>query len=355
MTASGAYNLGDEIILAEELKFLQNHYGDMAEFTVFTYDKKSALVYDPNVRFMSYFPNDFFSHVFKNIWYFFQNIWIIYRADIMIIWGGGLLFDNEPDMSFDMLIWQWYFRTKIARVAGTAIVYLGISLEIKITKNKMKLGKIFKRGDFIILRDGKSYGIMEALEIPCSMIPDIAFLYQPQKLEKLPEKKRVGISVRGGFLGDTEVVITEIYAYLERMGYDPVFLIHTAAGDEGQNDSLFIKRIMMGKTYNVTGTIEQTLKVYPSLYAVVGMRFHSWVFACIHDIPFLMISYWPKTDELIKLLEFEEFVIRPEALNMERFVALWKHLEDNYESRKAHMIGKHAQIRQDLFTKLETL
>ena len=355
MTATGAYNLGDEVILAEELRFLQNHYGDTAEFTIFTYDKKSALVYDPTVNFVSYFPNNFFGKFFANIGYFFKNIWLIYRADILIIGGGGILFDNEPDISFDMLLWQWYFRTKIARIAGTAIVYLGISLEIKITKNKMKLQKIFKRGDFIILRDGKSYGILEALEIPCSMIPDIAFLYQPEKLEKLPEKKRVGISVRGGFLGDTEVVITEIYAYLERNGYDPVFIVHTVSGDEAQNDSMFIKRIMTGKTYNITGTIEQTLKVYPTLHSVIGMRFHSGVFACIHDIPFLMISYGPKTDELIKLLEFEEFVIRPEALNMERFVQLWNHLESNYESRKQHMIKKHEQIRKDLVEKLETL
>ncbi len=145
MTATGAYNLGDEIILAEELKFLQNHYGDMAEFTVFSYDKKSALVYDPTVKFVSYFPNNFFGHFFANIGYFFKNVWLIYRADILIIGGGGILFDNEPDVSFDMLLWQWYFRTKIARIGGTTIVYLGISLELKNTKNKMKLSKIFKR------------------------------------------------------------------------------------------------------------------------------------------------------------------------------------------------------------------
>ena len=133
MTATGAYNLGDEVILAEELKFLQHHYGDMAHFTVFTYDQKSALIQDPTVNFVSYFPNDFFGKFFANIWYFIKNIWLIYRADILIIGGGGLLFDNEPGINFNSLLRQWYFRTKIARVGGTAIVYLGISLEIKNT------------------------------------------------------------------------------------------------------------------------------------------------------------------------------------------------------------------------------
>jgi polysaccharide pyruvyl transferase WcaK-like protein len=355
MTATGSYNLGDEVILSEELKFLQSHYGDMAEFCYFTHDPKWSFVKDPTVKVASYFPNGFFRNPFANIGYFFKNIWLIYRADILIIGGGGLIFDNEPGVNFDMLLWQWYFRTKIARIGWTAIVYLGLSLEVKNSKNKMKLPKIFKRWDFIILRDEKSVGIMEALEIPCSQIPDLAFLYEPQKPEMLPPKKRVGISVRGWFLWDTEKMIPEIYDYLVEKWYDPVFLIHTAAGDESQNDALFIKRVMTGKTYNVTATIEQSLKVYPTLYAVVGMRFHSWVFACIHDIPFLMISYGPKTDELIKLLEFDEFVIRPEALNMERFHELWEHLETHYEERKNHMVQKHQTIKKELITKLQTL
>ncbi len=355
MTATGSYNLWDEVILWEELKFLQNHYGDLASFTIFTHDPKSTLFFDPSVKLVSYFPNNFFGNPFANIAYCIKNIWIIYRADILIIGGGGLIFDNEPDVSFSSLMRQWYFRTKIARIGWTAIVYLGLSLEIKNVKNKMQLWQIFKPGDFIILRDEKSVGILEALEIPCSQIPDIAFLYQPTKIEKLPEKKRVGISVRGGFLWDTEKVISEIYFFLEEKWYDPIFIIHTASGDENQNDHMFIKRIMEGKKYNITGTIEQTLKVYPTLYAVVGMRFHSWVFACVHDIPFLMISYGPKTDELIKLLEFEEFVIRPEALNMERFRELWLHLETHYDERKTHMVQKHETIRKELITKLETL
>lgn len=57
----------------------------MAEFTVFTHDKESSLVYDPSVRFVSYFPNNIFGNFFGNIGYFFKNIWLIYRADILII------------------------------------------------------------------------------------------------------------------------------------------------------------------------------------------------------------------------------------------------------------------------------
>jgi len=117
----------------------------MAEFTYFTHDPLSSFVRDPAVHVASYFPNDFFGRPFANIGYFIKNLWLIYRADILIIGGGGLIFDNEDGVNFDMLIMQWYLRTKIARIGGTAIVYLGLSLEVKNTKNKMKLGKLFKR------------------------------------------------------------------------------------------------------------------------------------------------------------------------------------------------------------------
>lgn len=68
-----------------------------------------------------------------------------------------------------------------------------------------------------------------------------------------------------------------------------------------------------------------------------------------------MISYGPKTDELIKLLGCDDFVIRPETLDMETFIKLWNDLENNYDSRKANLTMKHKQIREDLMTKLLTL
>ena len=125
-----------------------------------------------------------------------RNIIAIWRADIMIIGGGGIFFDNEEGVSFGNLLRQWFFRTKIARLAGTTIVYLGLSLEVKQTANKMALKKIFKPGDFIIVRDARSASLLEALEVPSSQIPDIAFLLVPEAVDKKPEKKRIGISVR---------------------------------------------------------------------------------------------------------------------------------------------------------------
>ena len=355
MTATGSYNLWDEIILREELKFLHGHYGEMVDFTVFTHDKKSALFQDESVTWAMYFPHAFWRHPIANIWYLIANIWRISRADILLIGWGGLLFDNEEGVSFSRLLSQWYFRTKIARMMGTTIVYLGISLEIKQVKHKMMLRKLFQKWDFIIVRDDKSAGLLEALEIPCSQIPDIAFLTVPEKSEKLPDKKRVGISVRGGFFWDNEEEIPKIYDYLIERGYDPVFLVHSTEGYESQNDALYMKRLMLGRTYNTTNTIEQTLKLYPTLYAVVGMRLHAGILACVHSLPLIMISYGPKTDEITNLIDNIWYTMKPEGVTVESFAKLWEDLEAHYESRRANMLERYQTIRADLVSKLRTL
>ena len=112
---------------------------------------------------------------------------------------------------------------------------------------------------------------------------------------------------------------------------------------------------MAGKTYNTTGTIEATLKVYPTLYAVVAMRYHASVLACVHGIPFLMISYGPKTDELMNLLDNAGYVIRPEEFTLEKFVPLWEDLEHVYDSRKANSIERYNTIHAETIRKLRTL
>lgn len=92
---------------------------------------------------------------------------------------------------------------------------------------------------------------------------------------------------------------------------------------------------MAGKTYNTTGTIEQTLKVYPTLYAVIGMRFHSIVLAAASAIPYISISYGSKTAELLDLLQTpDEARLLPENCNFDAFKPKWTYLGDTYDRRK---------------------
>jgi polysaccharide pyruvyl transferase WcaK-like protein len=81
------------------------------------------LVRDPSVKFVSYFPNRFGEYPIKNIKFLIQNIWFIARADVLIVGGGGILFDNEPGISFPILFAQWAFRVKLARMFKTIVLF----------------------------------------------------------------------------------------------------------------------------------------------------------------------------------------------------------------------------------------
>jgi len=134
---------------------MKKHYPN-SDITVFTYTPQSLIFKDPDIKTASYFPNNIGNSPFANIGYLIKNIYHIIRADVLIIGGGGIIFDNEPGISFASLIYQWFFRIKIARISGTTILFWGISLEVEQMQNKMKLKKLFKVGDYILVRDKRS-------------------------------------------------------------------------------------------------------------------------------------------------------------------------------------------------------
>jgi polysaccharide pyruvyl transferase WcaK-like protein len=357
MAAAGSHNLGDELILQGEVDYIKKQYGENISITVSTYDRTSTLLTDTEIRYVSYFPNDIRHHFFRNIGYFFYNIWLIARSDVMIVGGGGILFDNEPGVSFGWLLWQWSLRISIARMFHTTILFWGIGLELVEVSSKMKLKKLFKPGDLILVRDTQSKWLLDALEVPSLQIQDIVFLHQPSSPPDIDviESKRVGISIRWGFLGYNEGIVPLIHDRLVELGYTPVFLMFSTAGTEYQNDALFIQKTMIGKTYNRTQTIEQTLSVYPSLYAVVGMRLHAGILACVHEIPYLPISYGPKTNDLISMLDVEHLALIAREATIEAFDASWQSLTSNYAAEQANMRDKHISIREQLIKNLRNI
>ena len=82
-TATGHYNLGDELILLEEYEVLREIYKN-ANFYIFTYDKKSSLIED-KIKYIKYFPSNIKKKPFKNLKYLWKNIKTIYKSDLVII------------------------------------------------------------------------------------------------------------------------------------------------------------------------------------------------------------------------------------------------------------------------------
>ena len=177
MAATGDYNLGDELIVESEIRYFQERYPD-AQITVCVYDPASQIARPQEVRVIHYFPYQIRRQPLHNLWYLIQNIIALACADMVVIGGGGIFFDNESGTSFRKTIWQWWMRITFARIFGARIVFFGISLEIKKEKNLKYLTKLFHSGDTVLPRDTRSTVLLKNIQVPATTISDIVFLSQ---------------------------------------------------------------------------------------------------------------------------------------------------------------------------------
>jgi polysaccharide pyruvyl transferase WcaK-like protein len=110
---------------------------------------------------------------------------------------------------------------------------------------------------------------------------------------------------------------------------------------------------MGDRPYNTTKNIKQTLDLYPWLHMVIGMRLHAGILACVHEIPYLPISYGPKTDELVSLLGLSDIAIPRGGFTLELCIQRWSLYEKNYTLYQETMRTKHTEIRSELQAQLE--
>ncbi len=356
LTATGAYNIGDELILSEEVRYIRSRYPE-ADITIFTYDARSSLVTDMSrLSFVSYFPNHIRTKPLENIGYFFQNISTLLRADMVFIGGGSILFDNEHGISFRRLLLQWFFRICIARIGRAKICFWGIGIDIMKHENRLKISILFSKKDTIFVRDHETYNIIEALELHPTLIPDIVFLHSPPIFSpETTAKKMVWISLRWWFSSENLACIPAIYDFLLNAGYDPIFLAHSFSGDAEQNDILKIRAVMGQKAYKITKSLKKTLSLYPSLYAVCGMRFHAGVLACVHEVPFIPFFYGTKGRELVKTLWLERLAIDIRHLNLALFQEMWHTLESDYPNFQKQMVLTKNTLREHITETLKKL
>lgn len=154
LTASGKYNLGDELILAEEFRHLKNHF-PRATFSVFTYDTESLLINDSQIETMTFFPNKIKQKPLKNIIYFFQNIWTIFRSDLIVIGGGGLIYDRETQKNM-LPMFQWKARVFLAKLFRKKILWWAVGINL-LEENMQKIHFLFSgKNSIVTVRDEKS-------------------------------------------------------------------------------------------------------------------------------------------------------------------------------------------------------
>lgn len=348
-TATGAYNLGDELILLQEYTYLKSRHPD-ATFSVFTYDTKSSLLpIDEAIEYVSYFPNQARTKPLRNLWYLLRTFLVIRKSDAVIVGGGGLLYDNEDGQSFDKLLSQWKLRVKIAEFFNKPLIYWSLGIHLK-EENEAKILPLFSgKQTYVSVRDSESKKTLEKIGIKAVLIRDPVLTYDPE-IPKLLIKRRpkVGLSFRAGFLENELENIEKIITFLMAHEYEPVLLSHSFHEDNRvANDALFLAPLQTKYSLHATKNIQETLETYKELEFVIGMRLHSLILAFVHAIPFFALSYGKKTDEFIRGINYE-YSLAARVFDIEIFKKRFLELEAEKNEQKFALSTKNDTIKREI-------
>ncbi|MDD2916542.1 MAG: polysaccharide pyruvyl transferase family protein [Candidatus Gracilibacteria bacterium] len=349
LTATGAYNLGDELILLQEYEFIKKRHPE-ATFSVFTYDKKSSLLpRDETIEYISYFPNHAKTKPLQNIWYFLRTFLVVRKSDAVIVGGGGLLYDNEDGQSFDRLLSQWKLRVRIVEFLGKPLIYWSLGIHLKKENEKKILPLFTGKQTSVSVRDAESKKSLESIGIKAFLIPDPVLTYEPA-IPKLLMKRRpkIGLSFRSGFLQRELENMENIITFLMAREYEPILLNHSFHEDNPEvNDSIFLTDLREKYQLHATENIQETLETYKELDYVVGMRLHSLILSFVHAIPFLALSYGKKTDTLIRAIDYK-YSLATREFDIETFKKRFLDLEREKNEQKFALRAKNDTIKREI-------
>jgi len=168
-----AHNLGDELILKNEIALLKKEFWLNALFRVFSYDVENPFFTDSHVNYREYFPIAFRQpkNIFRNIKNYFGFINTLIWSDIVVIWWWGIFYDNELQSTRNPLD-SWLFRTRLARILRKKIYFYAVSIDIKNPDNLEKIKEIFAWAYKITVRNDNSHNLLSKLGIESEIIDD---------------------------------------------------------------------------------------------------------------------------------------------------------------------------------------
>lgn len=335
----GAQNLGDELILKNEIELLKQEFWKDALFQVASYDIDNPLFQIQNTKYFEYFPIGMkqVKNIFRNIQNFFTFLFVIIWSDIVVIWGGWIIYDSEVQSVWNPL-WQWLFRVRVARFFRKKIYFYGVGIDIKNSDNFKILEKIFKNSWKVSVRDEKSQYQLGKIGIQSHLIDDPVMsdnlqfhfsskherieravilgthnskTFKPKDFENYDfQWKKIWLALRSGYIGTSwdsrieKLLVEELCSFIEQKWGKIIFLPHSLhATDIQANDYEFMKQFL-NHDREIYVHLAEVYAAYihniPDL--IISMRLHSIILSYVYGIEQIVLSYSQKTDELIKKL-----------------------------------------------------
>lgn len=330
-----AQNLWDELILKNEIKLLEDKYWKDTKFIVFTYDKKNPFFTASNIVYREYFPIWIreWKNILKNIINFFSFIFNVIWSDLIVIWWGWIIYDNEVQSTKNPLD-SWLFRVRVFRFFLKKIYFFRVWINITNESSLKRVKKIFKKASIIEVRDNYSYELLKSLWIKSSIEKDPVF-YDAWELtikksiiwtvssyhfDKTLFRdfdlvwKKIWLALRAWYFVEKSNVsvrmeewrIREIINYLVLEWASVVLLPHSFhENDDLANDFLFMSNFIWEEGVSIKENMMEVYEAYTKkeIDICVSMRLHSIILSHVYEIPFIGVSYSTKTDEVLNELK----------------------------------------------------
>lgn len=333
LASIGSENLGDELILKNEIQLLRQEFWEDVNFRIASYNPKKPFFQDKYTQYFEYFPiairdpQNILRNI-KNLWAFFINIiW----SDIVVIWWGGIIYDSEKQSNNSPLN-QWFFRANIARFFRKKLYFYAVWVDIKKEENFKKLGKIFRKAWRVTVRDVKSQEQLDNVWIKSELVDDpvmyeskkqgkILWTYNSRKFHVQDLKrydfawKNVWLALRSWyFLKKNEgekILIGKLCEYIESKWGRIVFLPHSFhSSDSIANDYAFMKEFLV-EWREIKENMQEVYEFYKKdswnwgfdEKIILTMRLHSIILSYVYGVDQIALSYSQKTDEVLKKLK----------------------------------------------------
>ncbi len=330
-----AQNLWDELILKNEIKLLKKEYWEDTRFRVFTYDKKNPFFIDDNIVYSEYFPIGIRKkrNILRNLVNFFIFLFSTIRADLIVIWWGWIIYDEEVQSTKNPLD-SWIFRRRFFRIFFKKVYFFRVWINIKNEINLKKVKKIFKNSHKIEVRDNYSFELLKSLWINSTIEKDPVFYDAWELVTKKSiiwtvssyffdktlfsdfdlSWKKIGLAIRAWYFVEKSNVsvrmeewrIREVINYLVWEWAQVVLLPHSFHdSDDLANDFLFLINFVWEEGVSIKQDMNEVYEAYKNkeIDICIAMRLHSIILSHVYEIPFIGLSYSTKTDEVLNELK----------------------------------------------------
>ncbi|HET9529653.1 MAG TPA: glycosyltransferase [Blastocatellia bacterium] len=298
-------------------------------------------------------------------------------CDLMLVGGGALFYDYwgaDPDTLLTESHAEISYFTGLSllsRLLEKPLMFYAVGVGPLLTEEGRLLTRVaFEQASCATVRDPQSKSLLEQIGLPPDPVlvtADLAFQIQSgdSNIGRKILEAEAGMPIQPPLIGAAlrqwnvgvdpdswERAVAEAFdSFLRRRGGTLVFIpFHRAVAGGLADDILLATRIrqrMERKSQAIVLQKERAPEEIASLVAqcdlLLGMRFHSLVFALKAGVPIVALTYDPKVSNLLANLSLTRLGIAPAEAASDRLASM---LEDGFSSRAYFKTGIEAKVRE---------